>query len=104
MDIEELLKQGLIKAKTRHQELESTPDSYEVVPQTKDCEDCGKLVSDRRINFQKQTLLGRRPNVPHWKIHCSVCNMYRNPLNNKFELTKGELTSLLYEQKVKKHK
>jgi hypothetical protein len=54
----------------------------------KPCEDCGKVVADRRLNIKKNV----QP-VFYWKKQCSVCNLCEHPITKEYSLTQQELRS-----------
>ncbi len=47
----------------------------------KQCEDCGKLVEDRRVH----TSLYQNPQQ-HWRSRCHPCNMTLNPTTGQYDL------------------
>ena len=65
----------------------------------KQCEDCGKVVCDRRIEYKKYN----HPTT-HWRTNCKSCNLVHNPLTLQFDLTVKEAQAFFKEHLDKKNK
>ena len=63
----------------------------------KPCEDCGKIVEDRRI--RSSVNYGSATKIAHIKHQCKSCGFYRNPTNGVYEWTFQEINSHFYRQK-----
>ena len=50
-------------------------------PIIKECEDCGKLVKDRRVNKSMYTFP-----KSHWRKNCNGCLRTQNPETGKFDI------------------
>ena len=51
------------------------------------CEDCGKDYKSKRTTTYR---FSSNP-IPHWNIKCNTCNLWLNPITNKFDMEYYEL-------------
>jgi hypothetical protein len=72
---------------------ESDPDEIaEILPLNGVCDDCGREIETSRT---VQCRLTKSQAVKsHFKVKCSICNLYRNPDTGKFDLDYQEINSL----------
>ena len=57
----------------------------------KPCEDCGKMVADRRV--RSSINYGSQQKLPHIKHHCKSCGLYRNPETGEYEWTFSDVNA-----------
>lgn len=89
MNLKDLVEKGLIKEIRHKQVMEAEPSLYQVIPQQKACDDCNKIVTDRRVSYSK-----RQTPKAHVRIKCTGCNLYKNPNTNKFECDSTQIESI----------
>lgn len=99
MDLKDLVEKGLLKEVRHSQVMEAEPSLYEVIPQEKVCDDCNKLVTDRRVSYSK-----RNTPKPHVRIKCTGCNLYKNPNTNNFDCDSKQIESIWREYLQDTHK
>ena len=68
--------------------------------QARPCEDCGKLVEDRRIRIS----VSKESHVrqAHCKHHCQSCKLYKNPTTGEFDMTFHQIHTHFYNSHSKK--
>jgi hypothetical protein len=66
----------------------------------KPCEDCGKLVEDRRIRISVSKESHVRQG--HCKHHCQSCKLYKNPITGEFDMTFHQIHTHFYKSQSKK--
>lgn len=79
-----------LEFKKPHGNRESDEDTHfppitKIHHETRKCEDCALMVSDRRIDLK----LNIKP-FPHWKTTCRNCGMIKHPITNDFTLDQNE--------------
>lgn len=74
--------------KVKKGETEAYPEVVGIVHESKPCEDCGRTVKGRVVEYK----LNQYPER-HWKEHCVNCKRWRNPDSGKFELDNKALNS-----------
>ena len=65
------------------------PELKEIVYPEVECEDCGALVQNRRINIKKNF----QP-VAYWRKECSICKQCEHPFTQEYTINNAELRAL----------
>jgi len=99
MDLKDLVEKGLVREIRNNNFMEAEPSLYQSIPQQKACEDCNKLVTDRRVSYSK-----RHTPKPHVRIKCTGCNLYKNPNTNNFDCEAKQIESIWREHLQVMHK
>ena len=100
MDLEELLKQGLITPKQDRFQLSNEPNSYEIVPVPKKCDDCDLVVKNRIVATSLNHSLTNGKSCPHWKTYCRSCKMFLNPITGKFDISDRHVLSSIIKARL----
>lgn len=63
---------------------EDSPFPYPIgiKPQTKPCDDCGRVVKDRKEEIREHQFP-----QPHWRKRCKACKKTWNPHTHAYDLT-----------------
>ena len=61
-----------------------TPKVKSIQHEPKPCDDCGIIATDRRVNITVNQ--GSAHTLPHVKIKCQNCGLYRSPKTGIFEM------------------
>jgi hypothetical protein len=88
-----------LEFKTSKKEPALGPVLRKVNPIEKPCDDCGKIVLDRRVRLSVNRSKLTKPHVKH---HCQACKLYKNPTTGKFDMTFQEINRHFYPSVKKK--
>ena len=79
------------------------PYVEDIIHDIKPCEDCGLVVSDRRLSIRKMKKTTRQP--AHWRNYCETCKLYQHPITKQFTITNtNEIIAILVEEENKETK